>query len=394
VAAGSALEELVREERSRLVAALMSIVGDLDLAEDLVQDAVLAALERWPADGVPARPAAWLMTTARNKGIDRFRRNATYREKLTLLTLPDESPSDERLKLIFTCCHPAIARDAQVALTLRTVCGLTSAEIARAFLTTEQTVAQRLVRAKRKIREARIPYRVPPAEHLNERLGEVLAVVYLMFNEGYLTTSGDSAYRADLVYEAEWLASVLERLMPIEPEVIGLHALIRLHRARIRARFEEDGRIVLLRDQDRELWDWVAIRSAADDVVRASRMRKPGPFQIQAAIVACHAEAPTWEDTDWRQILLLYDALCRLEQSPVFRLNRAIARRFVEGPEAALADLEALAAQLEQYHLFHATRAQLLRDLGRPSEARLCDARALMLTQNPAERLLLEQRLA
>jgi RNA polymerase sigma factor (sigma-70 family) len=358
-----------------------------------VQDALVIALERWPAEGIPQQPGAWLLTVARRRAIDKLRRDARYRERLVLLDEPEPPEPDDRLRLIFTCCHPALSRDSQVALTLRTVCGLTAAEIASAFLTSETTIAQRLVRARRKIRAAGIPYRIPRADELNERLSEVLAVLYLMFNEGYLTTAGEHPQRPDLAEEAEWLAALLERLMPTEPEVLGLLALIRLHRARARSRFDEQGRLVLLRDQDRSRWDRAVIAEAADLVVKASRMRRPGPYQIQAAIVACHAEARSWEQTDWLQILLLYDTLLSYDPSPVIRLNRAIALRAVSGPAAALADVEALDEALGRYHLYHATRAELLRELGRMDEARLADVAALQLTANLAERALLEQRL-
>jgi len=353
----------------------------------------VTALERWPADGIPGSPAAWLFTTARNKAIDRLRREASYRQKLELISQSSEPAGDDRLKLIFTCCHPALSPEARIALTLRTVCGLTTGEIARAFLVGESTVAQRIVRARRKIAAARIPYRVPPANELNDRLGEVLAVIYLMFNEGYLTSGGDQAHRPDLVMESEWLCRVLARLVPTEPEVLGLHALIQLHRARQRARFDGSGLIVLLRDQDRSLWDHRAIAVAADQIVRASRMGRPGPYQIQAAILACHAEAPAWEETDWLQISLLFEALLRVAPTPVARLNRAIATRYLHGPEAALAEVECLEKELTGYRLFHATRAELLRDLGRTDQARQADAIALSLTANPAERALLEERL-
>lgn len=387
------LTSVVREEVSRLTALLVRIVGDLGVAEDLVQDALVIALERWPIDGVPERPDAWLLTVARRLAIDRLRRNARYREKLTLLDHPEPQESDDRLRLIFTCCHPALSRDVQVALTLRTICGLTTAEIANAFLTSDTTVAQRLVRARRKITQAGIPYRVPAAEELNERLTEVLAVLYLMFNEGYLTSAGEQPERRDLTEDAEWLAALLGRLMPTEPEVLGLLALIRLHRARADSRFDQQGRLILLRDQDRSRWNRAAIAAAASLVEEASRLRRPGPYQIQAAIVACHAEAPSWEQTDWLQIYLLYHALLQHAPTPVARLNQAIALRYVRGVEAAMREVVGLHDTLGRYHLFHATRAELLRELGRRDEARRADAEALQLTANPAERILLEQRL-
>lgn len=280
-----------------------------------------------------------------------------------------------------------------MALTLRTVCGLTTPEIAHAFLVPEATVAQRLVRAQRKIAQAGIPYRIPDPDELNDRLNEVLAVIYLLFNEGYLTSSGEQPHRRDLTDDAEWLANLLTQLMPTEPEAMGLLALIRLHRARADGRFDQDGRLVLVRDQDRSRWDHRTIAAAAALVENASHLRRPGPYQIQAAIVACHAEAPCWEETDWLQIYLLYDALTRHDPSPVVRLNRAIALRYVRGAEAALKEVEALGDALHRYHIYHATRAELLRELGHPGQARAADRRALELTANPAEQALLQQRL-
>lgn len=391
--ADATLSEVFREEAGRLTALLVRSLGDFDLAEDLVQDALVVAMERWPREGVPDQPGAWLLTVARRRAIDKLRRDATYRTRLLQLDWPQPSEPDDRLQLIFTCCHPALSRETQIALTLHTICGLSTGEIASAFLIPEPTVAQRLVRARRKIRQAGIPYRVPPAEELNQRLGEVVTVLYLMFNEGYLTSAGEQPQRRDLAEDAEWLAALLSRLMPTEPEVMGLLALIRLHRARAASRFDAQGRLVLLRNQDRSQWDRRAIAAAADLVVRASQLRRPGPYQIQAAIVACHAEAPCWEETDWLQILLLYDTLLQFDPSPVIRLNRAIALRYVSGPEAALEAVDALAEVLGRYHLYHATRAELLRDLHRMNEARHADAAALQLTANPAERALLEQRL-
>lgn len=352
------------------------------------------ALERWPVEGIPTNASGWLCTTARRRAIDRLRRETNYRKKLETIARTREQPEDERLKLIFTCCHPSLSRETQIALTLPTVCGLTTAEIARAFLTQESTIAQCLVRARRKIAQAGIPYRVPKADELNERLNEVLAVIYLMFNEGYLTSAGDEPYRPDLVVEAEWLARIMTRLIPSEPEVIGLHALIQLHRARASARFDAWGMLVLLRDQDRSLWDRETITKAADQIVRASQMGRPGPYQVQAAIVACHTEAPSWDETDWLQIVLLYDAVIRMTGSAVARLNWAIALRYVKGPGAALHEVENLTQELSDYRLFHATRADMLRDLGRSEEAHSADEAALGLARNPAERSLLEQRLA
>jgi RNA polymerase sigma-70 factor (ECF subfamily) len=378
------------------VAGLVRFLGDFDLAEELVQEAVLSAVVTWPSTGIPDNPAAWLTTTARRKAIDRIRREARYREKLVLLAgseTPAPSEPDDRLRLIFTCCHPALGREAQLALTLRAVCGLTTAEIARAFLATEAAMAQRIVRAKRKIVEAGIPYRVPGRDELGDRLDEVLAVLYLLFNEGYLSSGGPGPQRRDLAADAEWLAGLLVRLLPEEPEAIGLLALIRLHRARAGSRFDAEGRLILLRDQDRGAWDRQAIAGAGRLVEEAAALGRPGPYQIQAAIAAVHCEAPSWEATDWEEIVALYTLLLSHQPSPVVRLNRAIALRHLAGPVAALAEADAVAADLDGYHLLHASRAELLRDLGRLDEARAEDAAALRLTQNPAERELLRQRL-
>jgi RNA polymerase sigma factor (sigma-70 family) len=387
------LARVVREHAGRLAVSLMHVTGDFGTAEDLVQDAVVTALRRWPTEGIPERPDAWLFTVARNRGLDVLRRESNYRTKLAQLQWPVQPEPDERLRLIFTCCHPALSRPAQIALTLRVVCGLTTAQIARAFLVPETTVAQRITRAKRKIADAGIPYRIPDPDELNDRLGEVLAVIYLLLNEGYLSTA-EQAQSRDLVDDAEWLATLLHRLMPNEPEVTGLLALIRLHRARAHARFGPDGGLVLLEHQDRSRWDHSAIADAAQLVAHAARQRKPGPYQLQAAIVACHAEAKTWADTDWEQIVLLYDMLLHLVPSPIIRLHRAIALRYTAGPQAALDQLDTLTDTLDRYHLFHATRAELLRALGHPYQARTADQRALQLTTNPAEQALLQQRIS
>jgi RNA polymerase sigma-70 factor (ECF subfamily) len=380
-----------------LTAALVRALGDFDLAEELVQDALLEAVQHWPKDGIPDRPGAWLLTTARRKAVDQFRRQARFRQKLALLEgasmRDDTAEGDDRLRLIFTCCHPALSREAQVALTLRAVAGLTTVEIARAFITSEATIAQRIVRAKRKIVDARIPYRVPAERDMAERLDEVLAVLYLMFNEGYLATGGERASRRDLAEDAVWLSGLMVRLMPEEPEALGLLALMRLHLARADSRFDTAGNLVLLQDQDRSRWDRERIASAIEVLRRAAKLRRSGPYQLQAAIAACHAEARTWEATDWRQIVALYDALLELMPSPVVRLNRAIARRYLDGAEVALPEVDALAEVLDDYYLFHATRAELLRDLGRDAEGRAALARALELTANPAERALLQRRL-
>ncbi|MFI6520920.1 RNA polymerase sigma factor [Spirillospora sp. NPDC050679] len=392
------LARAVREHAGRLTACLVRVLGDFAAAEDVVQDAVETALRRWPVDGVPEHPDAWLLTTARRRGVDVLRRQALYRDKLAQLSWPVQVEPDDRLKLVFTCCHPALPRTAQIALTLRTVCGLTTGQIAAAFLVPESTVAQRITRAKRKITEAGIPYRVPADADLPDRLGQVLAVVYLLFNEGYLTSGGDRPHAVDLADDAEWLAAQLAWLLPRDPEVLGLLALIRLHQARAGARFDPGGGLVLLRDQDRDRWDHAAIADATRLLQRAAALRRPGPYQLQAAIVACHAEAPTFDDTDWPQIAVLYDMLLGLAPSPVHRLHRAIAVRYRSGPRVALADLDALPPAdrktLEPYPLYHATRAELLRATGRPEAARAADRRALELTANPAQRVLLHQRLS
>ena len=386
------LARVVRDHAGRLAVSLMHVTGDFGAAEDLVQDAVVTALRRWPTEGIPDRPDAWLFTVARNRGLDVLRRESTYRSKLAQVQWPVRPEADERLRLIFTCCHPALSRPAQIALTLRVVCGLTTGQIARAFLVPEATVAQRITRAKRKIADAGIPYRSPDPDELGARLGEVLAVIYLLLNEGYLST-GARAESRDLVDDAERLAALLHQLMPTEPEVMGLLALVRLHRARADARFDCDGDLVLLQDQDRSRWDRRAITDAIQLLTRAARQHRSGPYQLQAAIVACHADAESWVDTDWEQIVLLYDMLQHLAPSQVVRLHRAVALRYTAGPGAALAEVDALADDLDAYHLLHATRAELLRDLGRPDEARAADERALELTANPAEQALLQQRI-
>jgi len=398
------LEAVLREERGRLTGALVRILGDWDVAEELVQDAAVSALEHWPTDGVPSNPGAWLMTAARRKAVDRLRRHARYRARMHQLTaeasqmdapIPTGGPlgADDRLRLLFTCCHPALNREAQVALTLRTIGGLETAAVARAFLVPEATIAQRLVRAKRKIRDAAIPYRVPDSSELPARLDEVLRVLYLIFNEGYLASSGDAAERRDLARDAEWLTSLVSRLMPDEPEVLGLLALMRLHLARSDARFTTDGELILLPDQDRSRWDRAAIASAIELLARAERMNRPGSYQLQAAILAAHAISPAWDATNWSAIVALYDALYRIEPTPVVALNRALALAERDGPTEALAATEPLAERLGNYHLYHAARAELLRRLGRHDESRAANERALSLTDNPAERRLLEQRL-
>lgn len=386
------LTSVVRDHAGRLATSLMRVTGDFATAEDLVQDAVLAALRHWPVEGIPERPDAWLFTVARRRGLDALRRDQNHAVKLAQLESPVQPAPDDQLRLIFICCHPALPLEAQIALTLRVVCGMTTPQIARAFLVPETTMAQRITRAKRKITEARIPYRIPADDELAHRLNGVLAVIYLLFNEGYLSTA-DQVQSRDLVDDAEWLASMLHTLMPTESEVAGLLALIRLHRARAAARFDVNGHLVLLPDQDRSEWDREAISEATGMLTRAIKRQRPGPYQLQAAIVACHAEAASWADTDWEQIVLLYDMLLHIEPSPVTRLHRSIALRYRSGAAAAIGELDTLAAELGHFHLYHATRADLLRDLGRFEEARESDRRALHMTANPAERDLLQRRI-
>jgi RNA polymerase sigma-70 factor (ECF subfamily) len=385
-----------REEAGRLTASLVRILGDFDLAEEMVGEAMLEALQRWPSTGPPKRPGAWLLTTARNKAIDRVRREGRFQDKLPqIAALPTsaEREPDDRLRLIFTCCHPALGPDAQVALTLRAVVGLTTAEIARAFLVPEATLAKRLTRAKQKIATAGIAYRTPEPAERKDRLPQVLRVVYLVFNEGYFTTGGDLGIRRELVDDAEWLACLLAGSLPKEPEPLGLLALIRMHVARWPARLDDRGRLVPLTRQDRSLWDPRRIRSATALIERAAAMGRPGPCQIEASIAAVHCEAPSWTATDWPQLLQLYDMLLTVDPSPVVRLNQAVVVSHTDGPAAALAQVDDLADALGGYHLFHATRASLLRDLGRTDDARRADEHALRLTSNPAERSLLTTRL-
>jgi RNA polymerase sigma-70 factor (ECF subfamily) len=392
-----AVAAVFREEAGRLTAAMVRILGNFDIAEEVVQDSLVAALERWPQQGVPDKPGAWLMTTARRRAIDILRRDKRYAEKVALLerspVTPKPAEADDRLRLLFTCCHPALPREGQVALTLRAVAGFTTAEIAAAFLVTEATMAQRIVRAKHKIVAANIPYRVPEGDELAPRLESVLAVLYLMFNEGYLSRGPSAGMRRDLAEDSLWLTSLVDRLLPNQPEVLGLLALMRLHLARSRARFDAAGEMVLLPDQDRSLWDGDAIAEGVRTLNTAALLRRPGPYQLQAAIAAVHAEARTWEETDWQQIVMLYDTLLRMAGSPVIRLNRAIALGHVAGPQAALGEVNDLAMALGDYHLLHATRAELLEQLGEHDLARQALRRALELCQNPAERALLVRRL-
>jgi RNA polymerase sigma-70 factor (ECF subfamily) len=343
--------------------------------------------------GIPESPRAWLQTVARRRAIDRLRREIRFKEKLAQLDLPIPGETDNRLELIFTCCHPALAPESQIALTLRAVCGLTTVQIARAFMLSESTVAQRIVRARRKIAQAGIPYRVPRDDELDARLSVVLSVLYLTFNEGYLSGGGQSAARREVAEDAAWLAELLAGLFPTHAEVLGLLALMRLHLARAAARFDLDGELVLLRDQDRARWDQVAIADAVGLLERAGALRQPGEYQLQAAIAACHAEASSWADTDWPQILILYDMLVRIAPSPVARLNRCVALRYVVGAEAALFAAEQLGPSLGGYYLWHAVRADLLRTLGQRLVAQAAEQRALELTSNPAEQSLLRRRL-
>jgi RNA polymerase sigma-70 factor, ECF subfamily len=404
---GAAVARAFREEWGQIVATLIGVTGDWDLAEECAQDAFALALERWPRDGIPRRAGAWLTTVARNRATDRLRREAVGAAKLreaAVLSPPDapgddddgSGVGDDRLRLMFTCCHPALALEAQVALTLRTLAGLSTAEIARAFLVPEATMSKRLVRAKHKIRHAGIPYRVPPAHLLPERTTAVLGVLYLLFNEGYAATNGADLIRQGLCVEAIRLARVLVRLMPDEPEAGGLLALMLLHDARRATRVDDVGVLVPLEQQERTRWDSGEIAEGVDLLDRALRRGRPGPYQVQAAIAACHATATEAAATDWAEIAALYGRLVRLLPSPVVELNRAVAVAMADGPSAGLALVEALEASgtLSGYHLLPATRADLLRRMGRTGEAAGAYREALGLAATDAERRYLTRRLA
>jgi len=402
---GGTVEAVYRSESRRVFATLVRLLGDFDLAEEALHDAFRAALEQWPRDGVPANPRAWLVSAGRFKGIDGIRRRARFDplgDDAEQIVAPDDPASwgsedieDDRLRLIFTCCHPALPPDAQVALTLREVCSLTTEEIAHAFLTAPPTLAQRIVRAKNKIRDAKIPYQVPTQEDLPDRLDSVLRVIYLVFNEGYAASSGASLTRHDLSVEAIRLARLLTELLP-EPEAMGLLALMLLHESRRAARASPSGDLILLEDQDRSLWNREMIAEGTVLVEQALASRRIGPYTLQAAISAVHAEAPAAAATDWSQIVGLYDVLARAEPSPVVELNRAVAVAMRDGPAAGLALVDAILArgELSDYRLAHAARADLCRRLGRAADARVSYERALVLTRQEPERRFLERRLA
>jgi len=403
----AAIDAIYRSESRRVLATLIRLLGDFDLAEEALHDAFATAVERWPEDGIPANPRAWLISTGRFKSIDRVRRRARFDAKLIEVTerlatnmtpgpeRDDEEVEDDRLRLIFTCCHPALAADAQIALTLREVCGLTTEEIARAFLTPAPTVAQRIVRAKNKIRETRIPYQVPPLSELHDRLDAVLQVIYLVFNEGYSASSGTSLTRHDVSAEAIRLGRLLVELLP-EPEATGLLALMLLHDARRSARESRDGELLLLEEQDRSLWNREQIDEGRRLVERALSSQPVGRYVLQAAIAAVHAESPNAAVTDWRQIVGLYDILLRIEPTPVVELNRAVAVAMADGPAAGLAQIDEILArgELTEYYLAHSARADLCRRLGRRADAIAAYERALELTKQEPERRFLARRLA
>lgn len=404
-AARDTVEAVYRAESRRVLATLIRLLGDFDIAEEALHDAFRAALEQWPREGVPANPRAWLVSAGRFKAIDGMRRRARfdsldeaaeYVENLIAESAErqEESVEDDRLRLIFTCCHPALAPDAQIALTLREVCGLTTEEIARAFLTPAPTLAQRIVRAKKKIREARIPYQVPERAELAERLDSVLRVIYLVFNEGYSASSGAALTRHDLSGEAIRLGRLLVELLP-EPEAMGLLALMLLQESRRAARTSPEGDLILLADQDRSLWDRERIAEGAALVERALMSRRFGPYTLQAAIAALHAQAPSAEATDWGEIVGLYNLLMRIEPSPVVELNRAVAVAMRDGPAAGLALVDAILerGELQDFHLAHSARADLCRRLGRTAEARAAYQRALALARQEPERRFLQRRL-
>jgi len=402
-----------REEAGRIIATLIRLSGSFDLAEEALQDAFASALTHWPERGIPDNPAAWIASAAHRKLIDALRRQATRRNKAGAVShhievtatndpasLENDSENemlfpDDRLRLIFTCCHPALAVEAQVALTLRTLGGLTTTEIARAFIVPEATLAQRLVRAKRKIQDARIPYEIPPPESIPERLAAVQSVVYLIFNEGYSATTGDQLVRRDLSSEAIRLGELLNRLMPSEPENLGLLALMLLHDSRRAARMSSDGQLITLEEQDRSQWDRRQMQIGSEMLRRALKQRAPGPYQIQAAIAAVHADASRAQDTDWRQIALLYEELARINPSPVIRLNQAVSIAMGESLELGLALIDKLSASgnLDSYHLLHSARADLLRRLHRNSEAAAAYRKAITLATNTVEQNYLRKRL-
>jgi RNA polymerase sigma factor (sigma-70 family) len=393
------LERVYREEATKVRASLAARLGDVGLAEEVVQDAFIEALEHWRVAGVPPNPGGWLAITARRKAIDRLRRERAGQDKLALLAITEsrqtgeeQTGDDDLLGLVFACCHPSLPRESQIALTLRVVCGLTTGEIAAAFLLSEQATAQRLARARKALRDSGADVRVPDPDRLGDRRDEVLAVIYLVFNEGYLASAGRTPARRDLAAQAIALNRVLHQLMPREPEVLGLLALLLLHESRAATRFDGWGRLVRLQDQDRTRWDLELAAEASHLLSRAIALHHPGQYQIQAAIALVHAQARSYEETDWHQIRVLYDRLRLFAPSPVVELNRAVATRFAVGPQEALAEVEPLAGELGGYRLFHAVRADLLTELGRLDEAREANERALALAANPAERELLARR--